>query len=67
MRTPKADERDRRIVERWLDRRRAERRSADVLTFYGWLLDHDPTLIPPGPRSYEHVRALVAPLVVDER
>jgi len=64
----KADERDRRIVERWLDRPRAQRTSdEDVLAFYAWLNDHDPSLIPLGGGSYQHVRTLVTPHIVEKR
>jgi len=55
------EERDRRIVEAWRDRPERNRSDDDVLAFYGWILEHEPTLIPPGPGSFERVRELVTP------
>ena len=61
--TPK--ERDRRIVEAWLDRPRRQRRAADVLEFYRWLLEHERDLIPPGAGSFDHVNQLIGPHLVE--
>jgi len=62
LRRRKINERDRRIVERWLERPRGHRAGdADVLAFYVWLNDHQPTLIPAGPKSYQYIHALVEP------
>jgi hypothetical protein len=62
---PTPEDRDRRIVERWRERPAAKRRGDDVMAFYGWLSEHEPALIPQGPRSYQHVRTLVEPYVTD--
>ena len=58
------EERDRRIVESWLDRPRRQRHAAAALDFYRWLLEHAPDLIPPGAESYDHVIRLIEPHIV---
>ena len=59
-----SEDRDRRIVELWQARSHTRRTAYDVVTFYGWLTDHQPALVPPSPGSYEHVRHLVEPHIV---
>jgi hypothetical protein len=59
-------DRDRRIVELWQARGRQRRTTYDVLAFYGWLTDHEPRLVPPGPESYEYLRQLLAPHTVED-
>ena len=39
-------ERAQRLIELWLDRPKSQRTGEDVLTFYGWLTEHEPGLIP---------------------
>lgn len=50
---------DRRVVDLWLQRRRAQRHDHDVLTFYGWLATFEPALIPSEPGSYQKLRTLL--------
>ena len=57
---------DRRIVEAWLHRPKRQRRAADVLEFYRWLLEHQPDLVPRRAGSYDHVNKLVEPHIVAE-
>jgi hypothetical protein len=59
------DERDRRIVEAWLDRPKRQRHATAALDFYRWLLEHAPDLIPPGAGSYDHVIRLIEPHIVE--
>ena len=59
------EERDRRIVETWLDRPRRQRHAAAAVDFYRWLLEHAPDLIPPGRGSYKHVNKLIEPHIVE--
>jgi hypothetical protein len=51
----------RRIVELWQERPRRQRTAEEVLTFYGWLTDHEPALIPRGPGSYQQVQVILGP------
>jgi len=53
-------DRDRQILALWEERPRVKRTAYDVLTFYGWLTDIHPRLIPRGPGSYEYIRQLLA-------
>ena len=52
------------IVKAWLDRPKRQRRAADALDFYRWLLEHEPDLIPRGPGLYHHVSKLIEPHIV---
>ena len=61
----KPEEQARRVVELWQDRPKSQRTSDDVLAFYGWLSDHESGLVPNGPGSYQAVRAIVAPFIVE--
>jgi len=54
-------ERERRIVDAWCEQPERNQSDDDVLAFYGWLLQNAPTLIPPGPGSFERVREFVMP------
>ena len=47
----KAAEQARRIVDLWQERPRWQRTADDLLRFYGWLLEHEPAVIPAGPGS----------------
>jgi hypothetical protein len=55
------EERERRIVDVWREWPERNQSDDDVLGFYGWLLENEPTLIPAGPGSFERVRELVMP------
>ena len=45
----KAAEQARRIVDLWQERPRWQRTTDHLLRFYGWLLEHEPAVIPAGP------------------
>jgi hypothetical protein len=52
----------RRIVELWCERPKAQRTEEHVLTFFGWLSEHEPSLIPDrqeGHGSYYRLRAML--------
>jgi len=55
----RAAERERRLVELWLQRPARERTVDDVERFYGWLLQHEPALIPSGAGSYRQLTAIL--------
>ena len=55
-----AQEQEHRIVTLWMERPRDRRTADDVLTFYGWLSEHEPALIPKGVGSYQQLRALLS-------
>ena len=62
-------ERTARIVDLWRDRPKSQRRSGDVLTFYGWLSEHEPHLVPgssAGSGAYQELRAMLIDHIVDE-
>ena len=52
----KAAEQARRIVDLWQERPRWQRTADHLLRFYGWLLEHEPAVIPAGPGSILKVR-----------
>jgi hypothetical protein len=56
------EEKARRLVELWRQRPKTQRGSDDVLTFYGWLSEHEPALVP-GERgesgSYQKLRTIL--------
>ena len=56
---------DRSVVELWHQRRPEQRREGDVLIFYGWLVDYEPSLIPDEPGSYRKLRRLLLDHLVD--
>src|SRR5687768_12189222 len=58
-RTMTETEREAQIVALWRGRPREQRRSEDVTSFYQWLVDYAPWLVPPGNLSLDQVRALV--------
>ena len=57
----KTAEQARRIVELWQERPRWQRTAEHLLPFYGWLLDHEPAVIPAGPGSILKVSTILAP------
>jgi hypothetical protein len=56
---------DRRVLELWHQRRREQRRGDDVIIFYGWLADYEPSLIPDEPGSYRKLRTLLRDHLLD--
>ena len=66
-RTPaeKAADRQRQIVELWLQRPKRERTADDVLTFYGWLSEHHAKLVPSGPAPVRQLRAILDGHIVE--
>ena len=56
----KTAEQARRIVELWQERPRWQRTAEHLVPFYGWLLDHEPAVIPAGPGSILKVRTILA-------
>jgi hypothetical protein len=46
-------------VDLWRARPAKMRHRDDVLLFYGWLVEHEPRLVPIGSGAIEHVRRLV--------
>jgi hypothetical protein len=65
-----ADEQARRLVELWKERPKSHRTADDVLTFYGWLSEHEPKLVP-GERgesgSYERLRTILTAHVLEPK
>jgi hypothetical protein len=57
----KATEQARRIVDLWQERPRWQRTAEHLLPFYGWLSEHEPAVIPPGPASIMKVSTILAP------
>jgi hypothetical protein len=60
----KAGEQARRIVDLWQERPRWQRTAEHLLLFYGWLSEHEPAVIPPGPGSILKVSTILAPHLV---
>jgi hypothetical protein len=56
----KAAEQARRIVDLWQERPRWQRTAEHLLPFYGWLLEHEPAVIPAGPGSILKVTTILA-------
>ena len=56
----KATEQAHRIVDLWQERPRWQRTADHLLPFYGWLLEHEPAVIPPGPGSILKVSTILA-------
>ena len=56
----KATEQARRIVDLWQERPRWQRTADHLLPFYGWLLEHEPAVIPTGPGSILKVSTILA-------
>ena len=56
----KAAEQARRIADLWQERPRWQRTAENLLPFYGWLSEHEPAVIPPGPGSISKVCAILA-------
>lgn len=61
----KPHEREHRIITLWMQRSKAKRTADDVLTFYGWLSEHEPGLIPQGAGSYQQLRNILKPHLVE--
>ena len=61
----KPAEQEQRIVELWQQRPKAQRTSEGVLTFYGWLSEHDSALVPGEPGSYRKLHTMLREYVVD--
>ena len=61
----KADEQCRLIVELWQQRPRWQRGPDDLLRFYGWLSEHEPAVIPSGPGSFQRIRMILMPHVIE--
>lgn len=58
-------DRETQIVALWRGRPLAQRGAQDVISFYQWLVDYAPWLVPPGASSLDQVRALVLADTVD--
>ena len=56
----KAIEQARRIVDLWLERPRWQQTAEHLLPFYGWLSEHEPAVIPPGPGSIMKVSTILS-------
>ena len=56
----KATEQARRIVDLWQERPRWQRTAEHLLPFYGWLLEHEPAVIPQGPGSILKVSTILS-------
>ena len=61
----KADQQARRIVDLWQDRPRWQRTPDHLLPFYGWLSEHEPAVIPVGSGSFQKVRTILMPHVLE--
>ena len=57
----KPAEQARRIIDLWQERPRWQRTAEHLLPFYGWLLEHEPAVIPGGPGSILKVSKILAP------
>ena len=57
----KPAEQARRIMDLWHERPRWQRTAEHLLPVYGWLLEHEPAVIPAGPGSIIKVSQIVAP------
>jgi hypothetical protein len=55
----KATEQARRIVDLWQERPRWQRTAEHLEIFYGWLLEHEPAVIPSGAGSFGKVSAIL--------
>lgn len=53
------------LVRLWNDRGRGRRTAADVVRFYGWLAEHAPSLIPPGPGSFQQLQTVLQSHIID--
>ena len=56
----KPAEQARRIVDLWQERPIWQRTAEHLVPFYGWLLDHEPAVIPTGPGSILKVGTILA-------
>ena len=59
----KPAEQARRIIDLWQERPIWQRTAEHVLPFYGWLLEHEPAVIPTGPGSIRKVSTILAAFV----
>jgi hypothetical protein len=55
----KPEEQAQRIVDLWQQRPKPQRTSEGVLTFYGWLSEHESALVPGEPGSYRKLRTVL--------
>jgi len=65
----KEAERAQRLIDLWRERPKSERTGEDVLTFYGWLAEHEPGLIPGDVghgSSLKQLRAILTPHLVED-
>ena len=60
----KATDQARRIVDVWQERPRWQRTAEHLLSFYGWLLEHEPAVIPRGAGSILKVSTILAPYLL---
>ena len=64
--TMKSAEQARRIVDLWQERPRWQRTAEYLLPFYGWLLEREPAVIPPGPGSILKVSTILSAYLIDQ-
>jgi hypothetical protein len=56
----KPAEQARRIIDLWQERPIWQRTAEHMVPFYGWLLEHEPAVIPTGPGSILKVGTILA-------
>jgi hypothetical protein len=56
----KTTEQARRILDLWQERPRWQRTAEHLLPFYGWLLEHEPAVVPSGPGSILKVSTILS-------
>jgi hypothetical protein len=61
----KATEQARRIVDLWQERPRWQRTAEHLLPFYGWLLEHEPAVVPPAPGSILKVTTILGAQILN--
>ena len=61
----KANEQARLVVELWQQRPRWQRSPDDVVHFYGWLLEHEPGVIPTGSGSFQKIQTALIPHIIE--
>ena len=63
----KATEQAQLVVELWQQRPRWQRSPDHVELFYGWLLEHEPAVIPTGSGSFQKIQTVLIPHIVETR
>jgi hypothetical protein len=63
----KANERQQQIVDLWRQRPKERRTHDDVLTFYGWLSEHESELVPDEPGSYQKLHTVLGNYLLGPR